>query len=125
MMPLLIRQLFDSYRDAFTRLDGDAVAACFHAPSMMARRDGYALWGTAADVQENCAALVGFYRDRGTERAEYTVRAILLQGPHFATVTLHWTFFWRHEPNPLLFHATYNLFEQWGEWRILLCTVFD
>ena len=66
-----------------------------------------------------------FYRSRGLERAESEIRAFQAQGPHFAVVTLDWTLSWRQGEDPLSFHATYNLFEQGGDWRILVATVFD
>ena len=125
MVPDDIRQFFDAYRDAFVRFDGARVAAAYHAPSIMARRDSYVLWATEADVRANCDALVDSYRSRDAERAEYVIRDFQAQGTHFAVATLDWTFFWRDLGNPLSFHAAYNLFEQEGHWRIMVATVFD
>ena len=125
MVPDAIRRFFEAYRDAFVRFDLDEVAASYHVPSIMARRDSYVLWATPVAVRENCNALLDIYRNRGTERAEYEISGFLAQGPHFAVVTLDWTFYGRQSGDRLSFHATYNLFEQEGNWRILVATVFD
>ena len=125
MVPDVIRQFFDTYRDAFVRFDGASVAASYHAPRIMARGDSYALWATPADVRAKCDALVGVYRDRVTERAEYEISGFLAQGSHFAVVTLDWTIYSRQAGAPLSFRATYNLFEQEAAWRIMVATVFE
>lgn len=125
MVPDIVRQFFETYRDAFVRFDAARVAASYHAPSIMARGDSYAVWATPTVVRANCDALVDMYRNRGTERADYEIDDFQAQGPHFAIVTLAWTIYSREAAAPLSFHATYNLFEQEGTWRILVATVFD
>ena len=125
MVPDVIRQFFEAYRDAFVRFDVASVAASYHAPSILARGDSYVLWATPAEVRANCDALVDGYRNRGTERAEYELSGFQAQGSHFAVVTLDWTVYGRHAGGPVSFHATYNLLEQEGTWRILVATVFD
>jgi hypothetical protein len=125
MVPDIIRQFFEAYRDAFVHFDGARVAASYHAPSILARGDSYVLWATPAEVRANCEALVDGYRNRGTERAEYEISGFQRQGSHFAIVTLDWTIYSRQAEAPLSFHATYNLFEQEGNWRILVATLFD
>jgi hypothetical protein len=125
MVPDVVRRFFDTYRDAFVRFDGAGVAASYHAPSILARGDSYVLWATPAEVRANCDALVDAYRDRGTWRADYEISGFRAQGPHFAVVTLDWTVYSRQAEAPLSFHATYNLFERAGTWRILVATVFD
>ena len=125
MVPDVIRQFFERYRDAFIRFDGAGVAASYHAPSIMARRDAYVLWADPDEVRSNCDALLAFYRERGAERADFEMVDFQAQGPHFAIATLDWTFYWRQGGDPLSFHAAYNLFQQSGTWRILVATVFD
>ena len=125
MVPDAIQELIRRYRDAFISFDVDGVAASYHAPSIMARRDSYVLWATPIEVRANCAALLAVYRDRGAEQAGYQITSFQPQGPHFALTTLDWTFFWRNGGDPLEFHATYNLLEQGGTRRILVATVFD
>ena len=88
MVPDVIRQFFDAYRDAFVRFDVASIAASYHAPSILARGDSYALWATPAEVRANCEALAAGYRSRGTERADYEISNFQAQGPHFAIVTL-------------------------------------
>lgn len=124
MVPEVVRQFFQNYRDAFVRFDGVDVAASYHAPSIMARRDAYVLWATPDEVRANSDALLTFYRERGTDRMDYKITSFQAQGPHFALVTVDWTFHSK-AADPLSFHATYNLFEQEGAWRILVATVFD
>ncbi len=46
MVPDVVRQFFETYRDAFVRFDAARVAASYHVPSIMARGDSYALWAT-------------------------------------------------------------------------------
>jgi hypothetical protein len=125
MVPDAIRRFFEAYRDAFVRFDAAAVAASYHAPSILARGDSYVLWATPAEVRANCDALVDGYRDRGTERAEYEISGFQAQGSHFAVVTLDWTVHSRQAEDPLSFHATYNLFEREGSWGILVATLFE
>ena len=48
MVPEVIRKFFGAYRNAFISFDGASVAAAYHAPSIMARRDSYVLWATEA-----------------------------------------------------------------------------
>ena len=125
MAPDAIRRFFEAYRDAFVRFDAAAVAASYHAPSILARGDSYALWTTPAEVRANCEALVDGYRNRGTVRADYEISGFQAQGPHFAVVTLDWTIHSRQARDPLRFRATYNLCEREGGWGILVATVFD
>ena len=125
MVPDVIRRFFEAYRDAFVRFDAAAVAASYHAPSILARGDSYALWATAAEVRANCEALVDGYRNRGTERAEFEISGFQPQGAHFAVVTLAWTIHLRQPAPPLSFRATYNLFEREGNWGIMVATVSD
>ena len=73
MVPDAIRRFFEGYREAFVGFDGAAVAASYHAPSILARGDSYAVWATPAEVRANCDVLVAGYRDRGTQRAEYEI----------------------------------------------------
>jgi len=125
VVPDLIRQFFENYRDAFIRFDGAGVAASYHAPSIMACRDSYVHWATPDEVRSNCDALLTFYQERGADGADFEISDVQTQGPHFAIATLTWTFYWRQAADPLSFHAAYNLFKQAGSWRILVATVFD
>jgi hypothetical protein len=125
MVPEVVRQFFETYRDAFVRFDAARVAASYHAPSIMARGDSYLLWATPDEVRANCEALVDMYRNRGTERADYQINDFRAQGPHFAIATLAWTIYAGKAEAPRSFHTTYNLFEQEGTWRILVATVFE
>ena len=125
MVPDFVRQFFDSYRDAVVRFDAAAVAASYHAPSILARADSYALWATAAEVRANCEALVEAYRSRETQHVDYEISDFREQSSHFAIVTLAWTVYSRHAEAPLTFNATYNLFEREGTWGILVASVFE
>ena len=51
-VPVGVRRFLESYRDAFDRLDPDAIAAHFCVPSVMAMNAGYTVWDDVAAIRQ-------------------------------------------------------------------------
>jgi len=74
-----VRAFFETYRDAFNRLDGDAVADLWHTPSAItdAQGDGSAaqitLWTDDASMRTNHRALSALYRRSGYHNAGFEI----------------------------------------------------
>ena len=74
-----VQAFFEICRDAFNRLDGDAVAELWHTPSAITNtRSGVAaaqltLWPDDAPMRANHRALCDAYRDSGYGHATFEV----------------------------------------------------
>lgn len=107
-MPAEIRAFFDSYRDAFNRLDGRAVTAHYQVPSMISNSKVEGLFQDVDALIANNEALCRIYREGGFVAARYTENVALEQGEHFYLADLAWTI----ETNsgaPQQFNTTYQL----------------
>lgn len=112
------------YRDAFNRLDGEAVADLYAVPSGIASDSGYTHWPTREPIAANMVALCGQYRDKGFVSAEFAVEMLLQQGENFAIADLAWTMHWPDGQDDWHFNTSYNLMRTDGDWRVLLCTAY-
>lgn len=119
-----IRAFFDQYRDAFNRLDGEAIAGLYAVPSGIASDAGYTHWPQREPIRDNMAALCGVYRGNGFVEARYTPGTFLAQGDDFAVADLAWEIDWSGQP-PSRFNTTYNLMRTPEGWRVLLCTAYS
>jgi hypothetical protein len=124
-----IVRFFDAYRDAFNRLDGDAVAALWHSASGIADvRDGLARidwWPEPAPMCANHRALCALYREAGYGRADYTLLDAVPMGTHHAFAHLRWTID-RADGGLLQTFATgYQLMRTADGPRVLLCTAYQ
>lgn len=120
-----IRAFFDQYRDAFNRLDGDAVARLYAVPSGIVSAGGHTHWASFEPIAANMGALCTLYADHGFAAAHYEPHAFIPQGSDFAIADLRWTLERTGGREPWGFHTTYNLMRTAGGWRILLCTAYD
>lgn len=125
MLPPEIRAFFNLYRDAFNRLDGDAVARLYHVPCGIVSASGYTHWASFEPISGNMAALCTLYADQGFVAANYVPHAFIAQGSDFAIADLCWTIRRNSGREPWEFHTTYNLVCTTGGWRILLCTAYE
>lgn len=88
---------FEAYRDAFNRLDGDAVADLWHTPSgILQTRAGethatLTQWSEDAPMRANHRALCELYRSSGYHRADFEVAEHTPLGPNSAFANVRWT----------------------------------
>ena len=124
-MPDAIRAFFEQYRDAFDRLDGEAVARLYAVPSGIASDSGYTHWSTFEAIRNNMVELCRHYRDNGYSRAQFEAGGFLPQGEDFAVADLAWRIERVDGQDPWRFNTTYNLMRTDEGWRVLLCTAYS
>jgi hypothetical protein len=92
-----VQGFFDAYREAFNRLDGDAVADLWHSSSGIADNHGeggsahLTWWPSDAPMRANHRALCDLYRDNGYACADFEIEHHVPLGPNHAFAHLHWT----------------------------------
>src|SRR5262245_42926893 len=86
-----LRRFFESYRDAFNRLDAAAISGHFCLPSMIATRAGTTVWTDADQILANMVALCAHYRAHDFVSAAFEPRAFVDQPPDHAVVDVEWT----------------------------------
>lgn len=122
-MPAEIAAFFDSYRDAFDRLDADGIAGHFALPSMLI--DGETrVWARRDEIVANMDGLLGLYRNSGYASAAYTVEELLWQGKENAVVNIRWIIA-RHGAAAWRFCTGYNLRRFVDGWKIVACTAYE
>ena len=123
---------FESYRDAFNRLDGNAVADLWHGRSGITDSGGagsvdgaggvarLTWWPDDAPMRANHVALCAAYRGNHYGRADFAIEQHLALGPNHAFVHLHWTL--QRQDGSLLqqFHTGYQLMRTSVGPRVLL-----
>lgn len=120
---------FEAYRDAFNRLDGDAVANLWHGASGIAdSRDGagrLTWWPDDAPMRANHHALCEVYREAGYGGAEFQIEGHQPMGPDHAFALLRWTL--RRTDGSVLqrFGTGYQLIRTAAGPRVLLATAFQ
>lgn len=123
-MPADIKAFFDTYRDAFNRLDGRAVSAHYDQPAMIVHAGGNGVLADGAALDANNIALCEQYANSGFLRAEYAARAFLPQGDNFCVVDLAWTVE-RREQAPQRFSTAYALARRNGTWKVAMVTAYE
>ena len=124
-LPPEIGAFFDRYRDAFNRLDGEAVARCFALPSGILMGGSYVHWPDLEVVRDNMLRLCAQYRSHGYRQARYEIAWGTMLGPDACIVALAWQIDRHGELEPWRFHTAYNLARSPEGWRILLCTAYE
>ena len=124
-MPTEIRAFFDHYREAFDRLDGEAVARLYAVPSGIASDSGYTHWPTFEPIRANMLSLCALYRENGYVSATFEPVAFLAQGENFAVADISWNIERSDQREPWCFNTTYNLMRTPDGWRVLLCTAYS
>lgn len=120
-----IRQFFEDYRDAFNRLDGEAVARLYAVPSGLVTGGGYTHWGSFEPIRRNMTGLCKLYRDNGYASASFEPATFLPQGSRFAIADIMWHIERQAGLEPWHFHTTYNLARTPKGWRVLLATAYE
>ncbi len=122
---------FRRYRATFDRLDGDAVAALWHAPSTIAdTAPGSAharvtAWPDEAPMRDNMRALCALYRDNGYHRAEFELAGHLPLGRDQSFAQLDWTLFRRDRSVLQRFATGYHLVRAEGGVRVLSAAAYQ
>ena len=117
---------FESYRDAFNRLDGNAVADLWHTQSGITDSAGpdatacLTWWPDDAPMRANHVALCDVYRGHNYGRAEFMIEQHLPLGQHHAFAHLHWTLQRRDGSLLQQFHTGYQLLRTAQGLRVLL-----
>jgi hypothetical protein len=120
---------FGRYRDAFDRLDGDAVADLWHAPGGIADSRGgvgrLTWWDDDAAMRANHRALCAVYRASGFDHCAFEIVQQRALGADHAWACLRWTL-WRADGSLLQhFHTGYQLLRTAAGPRVLLATAFE
>lgn len=131
MKRIEVQAFFETYRDAFNRLDGDAVAELWHTPSAITNtRTGeasaqLACWPEDAAMRANHRVLCDAYRGSGYHHADFTLVDCISLGANHAFANLRWTLW--HDDGSLLqaFHTGYNLLRTAGGPKVLLVTQYE
>ncbi len=124
-MPRDVTDFFEQYRDAFNRLDGDAVANLFCVPSGIVSDRGLTAWQSREPIAENMVALCALYRANGYKQANFAPNHFISQGTDFAVADVAWTIEREAGAEPWHFHTTYNLRRTAEGWRVVLCTAYE
>ena len=117
---------FETYRDAFNRLDGDAVADLWHSSSGITDSGGehgharLTWWTDDAPMRANHQALCDVYRHNDYQRADFELESHVPLGHAHAFAHVHWTLK-RHDGSVLQqFHTGYQLMRTAQGPRVLL-----
>jgi ketosteroid isomerase-like protein len=124
-MPREIREFFESYRDAFNALDGNAVAEFYAEPSGITQDGVYSHWPQRQPVVENMTALCKLYRDKGFVSADFEPHQFIEQGASYAVADVQWRIVWSSGQEPWRFKTTYNLVRTSQGWKVMLCTAYS
>jgi hypothetical protein len=89
-MPPAIRTFFESYREAFNRLDGEAVARLYAVPSGIVSDRGYTHWSSFEPIVENMVALCKLYGESGFASTTFEPVAFIAQGEELAVADVSW-----------------------------------
>jgi hypothetical protein len=121
---------FEAYRDAFNRLDGDAVADLWNERSAISSSgaDGIAQltwWSDDAPMRSNHRALCHVYRRADYARADFHIEQHVPMGADHAFAHLHWTL-QRRDGNVLQqFHTGYQLLRTAQGPKVLLAVAHE
>ncbi len=125
-----ITAFFTTYRDAFNRLDGDAVADLWHSPSGITDSgatlaQAQLTWWTAeAPMRANMRALCEAYRSNGFADAQFEVMDAVPMGANHAFARLRWVL--RRTDGTVLqqFGTGYHVLRGANGWRVLMAVAY-
>lgn len=122
-MPADVRAFFDRYRDAFNRLDHNAVSACYDQPAMIAHAGGNGVFLDQDALNANNVALCKHYADSGFVQADFETRTFVAQNEDFCVADLAWTIH-RRNREPECFSTSYALARRSGAWKVFCVTAY-
>jgi hypothetical protein len=117
---------FQAYRDAFNRLDGNAVADLWHSASGITDSGGaggharLTWWPEDAPMRANHCALCDVYRRADYGRADFHIEQHLPLGAMHAFAHLRWTILRSNGSLLQQFHTGYQLLRTAAGPRVLL-----
>jgi hypothetical protein len=124
-----VEDFFETYRDAFNRLDGDAVADLWHGASGIAdNQHGLAAltwWPEDAPMRANHRALCEVYRKADYGRADFEIVHHEPMGANHAFARLRWTLQRRDGSRLQQFGTGYQLLRTAAGPKVLLATAFE
>lgn len=123
-MPAEIRDFFTAYRDAFNRLDGQAVSAHYDIPSMIAHARGNGVFADLDSLNANNIALCEQYAANGFQRADFQERSYLPQSDDFCVADLAWEIT-RSNQAAQCFNTSYALRRKSGTWKVFCVTAYE
>ena len=129
-MPAAIRAFFESYRDAFNRLDGRAVTAHYALPAMISNQHNAGLFVDVETLIKNNESLCHHYAQGGFARADFCENVSLEQGGDFFLADLRWTIQFTDQPAQQ-FNTTYLLAkriddgDEHSRWKIEHVTAYS
>lgn len=120
-----IESFFTAYAQAFSRLDGDAVAAHCALPMAISQGEAVTWWNEPEPVRDNMRKLCEVYRQAGMAKAEPLLESVQALGAADAFVRVRWML--TRVDGSLLqrFSTGYHLKQVTGEVKVLLVTAFD
>ncbi len=120
-----IEVFFNAYRDAFNRLDGDAVADLWHLPCGITDGREVTWWSDDAPMRANHRALCAVYAAADYARADFKILHSHAMGADDAFVHIDWAL-QRHDGTLLQrFGTGYNLRRTPAGPKVLLATAFE
>ena len=148
MIPTHLRTFFNHYRDAFNRLDGDAVADLWHSPSGITdtaavesiepgpeRATGPSTleggtarltwWPQDAAMRANMHALCDVYRAAGFANAQFEWIGCVPMGANHAFAHLRWTLHRADGTRLQQFATGYQLLRTAAGWRVMLAVAYS
>ena len=123
-MPSDVQTFFETYRDAFNRLDGHAVSAHYDTPAMIAHAGGNGIFADIEALEANNAALCTQYANSGFQQAAFEERSFVPQGNDFCVADLAWTIT-RKNQVAQCFNTSYALARRGGNWKIFCVTAYE
>ncbi|MDP3223554.1 MAG: hypothetical protein Q8M96_10495 [Rubrivivax sp.] len=130
-----VQAFFVTYREAFNRLDGDAVADLWHVGSGIADSHGQGdgtgpgarltWWPEDAPMRANHRALCELYRSQDYGRADFLIQHVQPLGPAHAFVHVQWTLQRRDGSLLQQFGTGYQLMHTAQGPRVLLAVAYQ
>ena len=121
---------FEAYRDAFNRLDGDAVADLWNDRSAISSSAADSMaqltwWSDDAPMRSNHRALCDVYRLGDYARADFRIEQHVPMGADHAFAHLHWTLQRRDGSVLQQFHTGYQLLRTAQGPKVLLAVAHE
>lgn len=121
-MPESLHQFFDSYRDAWNSLNGEAIATHYAASTNILDGDGYAVYASYKDLVEKFSANCAAFAALGYTGSRYAEEACIKSGETGVTVDLAWQADLAEGVRS--FGTTYTCLELNGQWQIVCAIAY-
>lgn len=125
-----IEKFFDSYTEAFNKLDLSAVEQHYTLPALLVHKHGQIGFEKPPQIRKKIQSVIRYYRDLRYKSCHFEILGLLSTRDDFATASLKWIVK-RDAPLPdIFFQTTYNLrklppLSNGLEWAITTVISFD